>query len=49
MIENEFDPDQLMTIAIWLEEKEKAGYTLCELIDEFTGRSSYPDSLSESA
>jgi hypothetical protein len=44
MIENTFDPDQLIVIAQWLEEKENAGYSLSELIDEFTGRTA--DNLS---
>lgn len=37
-LENTFDPDQLVVLAQWLETKEEAGYTLSELIDEFTGR-----------
>lgn len=37
-LELEFTPDQLAVIAQWLEVKEEAGYTLSELIDEFTNR-----------
>lgn len=46
-LENEFEPDQLVVIAQWLETKLKDGYTLEELFNEFTG-TDIINSLSES-
>ena len=34
MIENHFSEDELVVIYNWLLEKETAGYTLAEVIDE---------------